>query len=172
MERITRYAPMPRFGELGVTVTPQGLIAVHWARPDPPGSGPAETPGADTHPLGSVAAQWLVHLREYLSGKRRAFPLPIAWASLPPFQRAVLRATFALPYGQMRTYGEIAAAIGRPKAARAVGRALATNPMPIVIPCHRVVGHDGRLHGYGGPGGLETKAWLLRLEGVQLSQRR
>ncbi len=168
MDRLTRFAPMPHFGELGVTVTPQGLVAVLWGRPEPQGSGEAGSPGGDADPLESVAAQWLSHIREYLEGRRRTFPLPIAWESLPPFQRAVLRTTFAIPYGQVRTYGEIAAAIGRPKAARAVGRALATNPMPLVIPCHRVVGKGGRLHGYGGPGGLETKAWLLRLEGVTL----
>ena len=167
MDRVTRFAPMPHFGELGVTVTPQGLVAVHWARSEPesPVSG---SPGGGAEPLVTVAAQWLAHLREYLEGARRTFPLPIAWEALPPFQRAVLRATFAIPYGEVRTYGQVAAAIGRPRAARAVGRALATNPMPIVVPCHRVVGHDRRLHGYGGPGGQTTKAWLLQLEGVNL----
>ncbi len=167
MLSLTRFAPMPHFGELGVTVTPQGLVAVHWARsgPEDPEPGP---PGDGAQPLATMAAQWLAHLREYLEGMRRTFPLPIAWEALPPFQRVVLQATFAIPYGQVRTYGEVAGAIGRPKAARAVGRALATNPMPIVVPCHRVVGHDRRLHGYGGPGGLTTKAWLLQLEGVNL----
>ncbi len=66
------------------------------------------------------------------------------------------------------TYADVAQQIGQPKAVRAVGRANATNPMPIIIPCHRVLGSDGRLHGYGGPGGLDTKAWLLRLEGAWL----
>ncbi len=170
MERVTRFAPMPHFGEIGVTVTPQGLIQVLWARPDPLGSRLAGPTGDGAAPLEEMAAQWLAHIREYLEGQRRAFPLPIAWETLPPFQRAVLRATFAIPYGQVRTYGEVAAAIGRPRAARAVGRALGTNPMPIVIPCHRVVGHGGRLHGYSAPGGLEVKAWLLRLEGVTLPE--
>jgi len=170
VDRVTRFAPMPHFGELGVTVTPQGLVAVHWARsgPESPAPGP---PGGGAEPLVTVAAQWLAHLREYLEGARRTFPLPIAWEVLPPFQRAVLRATLAIPYGQVRTYGQVAAAIGRPRAARAVGRALGANPMPIVIPCHRVVDRQGRLHGYGGPGGLATKAWLLRLEGVALPRK-
>ncbi len=161
MEQVTRFAPLPHFGEMGVTVTPQGLVAVHWTRPEPSGS---QEPGP--WPLEEMAAQWLAHLREYLEGRRRAFPLPIAWEALPPFQRAVLRATFAIPYGEVRTYGEVARRIGKPGAARAVGRALGANPMPIAIPCHRVVGRDGRLHGFSAPGGLATKAWLLRLEGI------
>ena len=72
----------------------------------------------------------------------------------------------AIPYGETRTYGEIAAQIGTPNAPRAVGRANAANPMPLVIPCHRVIGTDGKLHGYGGAGGLKTKQWLLSMEGA------
>jgi methylated-DNA-[protein]-cysteine S-methyltransferase len=101
---------------------------------------------------------------EYLQGRRRAFDLPIDWRGMRPFQMDVLRATCAIPYAQVTTYGEIARRLGRPAAARAVGRVEASNPMPLVIPCHRVIGADGSLHGYGAPGGLETKAWLLRLE--------
>ena len=104
-------------------------------------------------------------IAESLDGKRRAFDLPIDWSILSSdFQRIALRAVMAIPYGQTRTYGQIAAQIGYPKASRAMGRANATNPMPLVIPCHRVIGSDGRLHGYGGAGGLKTKRWLLDLE--------
>jgi methylated-DNA-[protein]-cysteine S-methyltransferase len=108
-------------------------------------------------------------LSEYLTGKRRQFTIPIDWSLMRPFQQAALQATFAIPYGETRTYGELAAQIGRPGAARAVGRAEATNPMPLVIPCHRVIGADGKLHGYGGGEGLPTKEWLLRLEGTVLT---
>ena len=106
----------------------------------------------------------LQQLVEYLDGKRTYFDLPIDWSVMSPFQEQALRATLAIPYGKTSTYGEIARQIGRPQSARAVGRAEATNPMPLVIPCHRVLGADGGLHGYGAPGGLETKAWLLSLE--------
>ena len=102
---------------------------------------------------------------EYLAGKRRLFSITIDWSILAsPFQRTALKAVIAIPYGRTRTYTQIARKIGRPLAARAVGRANATNPMPLVIPCHRVVGMDGSLRGYGGAGGQHTKAWLLKLE--------
>ncbi len=81
---------------------------------------------------------------------------------LRPFQQAVLQATYEIPYGETRTYKEIAERIGRPRAARAVGRAEATNPMPLVLPCHRVIGVDGKLHGYGLGEGVKTKEWLVK----------
>jgi methylated-DNA-[protein]-cysteine S-methyltransferase len=107
-------------------------------------------------------------LLEYLSGERRTFTLVIDWTVLRQFQQAVLRATYEIPYGETRTYKEIARQIGRSNAARAVGRAEATNPMPLVLPCHRVIGMDGKLHGYGMAEGLKTKAWLLKMEGAMI----
>ena len=106
----------------------------------------------------------LRQIAEYLQGQRQVFDLPVDWSVLTHFQEQALRATYAIPYGQTTTYGAIARGMGKPRAARAVGRAEATNPMPLVIPCHRVLGADGGLHGYGAGKGLETKKWLLRLE--------
>jgi len=84
--------------------------------------------------------------------------LKIDWSILSSdFQRDALRAVFSIPYGETRTYADIAALIGHPQAFRAMGRANATNPMPLVIPCHRVIGTDGKLHGYGGKGGLKPR---------------
>jgi len=106
----------------------------------------------------------LQQIEEYLLGKRQAFTLPIDWSGLTSFQRQILEATCEIPYGGTTTYKALAMQAGKPGAARAVGRVEALNPMPLVIPCHRVVGTDGKLHGYAGPRGVETKAWLLKLE--------
>ena len=102
-------------------------------------------------------------LREYLEGERRHFDLPIDWRHMSDFQATVLRGALQIPAGEVLSYGELAQKIGNPKAARAVGRALGTNPMPIIIPCHRVLASDGSLTGY--IGGTAVKAHLLQLEG-------
>jgi methylated-DNA-[protein]-cysteine S-methyltransferase len=107
----------------------------------------------------------LTALAEYLNGDRTEFDMPIDWRGMTNFQVKVRQAVMAIPAGETSTYGQIAVNIGKPGAARAVGRVNATNPIPLVIPCHRVVGSDGNLIGYGGVGGVETKQWLLELEG-------
>ena len=105
-------------------------------------------------------------LDEYFEGRRRDFDLPIDWTLVSPFGRRVLQATAAIPFGRVRTYGEMATQAGNPKASRAAGRALGANPIPIVVPCHRVIGASGRLTGY--TGGLQRKVALLQIEGVVL----
>ena len=105
-------------------------------------------------------------VRAYLADERNTIDAPVDWTVLEPFQADVLRLVAAIPAGETRTYGQLAAALGRPGGARAVGRANAMNPMPLVIPCHRVIGADGKLHGYGGGQGLPTKEWLLKMEGA------
>lgn len=100
-------------------------------------------------------------LLEYLAGVRREFDLPLAPKGTE-FYRSVWRALEEIPYGETRSYRDIAQAVGRPKAVRAVGQANHNNPIPIIIPCHRVVGANGSLTGYGG--GLDLKERLLRLE--------
>ncbi len=100
-------------------------------------------------------------LTAYFAGARKSFSLPLS-PSGTPFQKAVWRALEAIPYGETRTYGEIAVTVGSPKASRAVGMANHRNPISIIVPCHRVIGSTGRLVGYGG--GLEKKVFLLELE--------
>jgi methylated-DNA-[protein]-cysteine S-methyltransferase len=102
-------------------------------------------------------------LREYFAGKRREFDLPTA-ADLPPFTARVLAEVARIPFGASRSYGEVARAVGRPRAARAVGQAVGSNPLPLLVPCHRVLAAEGALGGFGG--GLSWKRFLLDLEGI------
>ncbi len=157
-------------GKLWLAVSDLGLAAVEW------GKSQAEfeaylakrfkrTVLHDPKKIKDAARE----LTEYLKGKRRLFTIVIDWTVVRPFQRAVLQATYYIPYGETRTYKEVAELINRPHAARAVGRAEATNPMPLVVPCHRVIGTDGKLHGYGLGEGLKTKEWLLKLEGALIA---
>jgi methylated-DNA-[protein]-cysteine S-methyltransferase len=105
-------------------------------------------------------------LDEYFDGKRRRFDLPVDVAMLTDFNRRVLGELARVPYGHVVTYGELAARAARPQAARAVGTVMNRNPLPIVLPCHRIVGANGSLTGYGG--GLHVKRALLELEGAML----
>jgi methylated-DNA-[protein]-cysteine S-methyltransferase len=104
-------------------------------------------------------------LDEYFEGRRREFDLPLD-LRVAPFHEAVLHELARVPYGRTETYGALAAKVGRPKAARAVGTVMNRNPIPIVLPCHRVVGANGSLTGYAG--GLHVKRGLLELEGAML----
>jgi len=105
-------------------------------------------------------------LVRYFAGERVSFAQPIARSDFTQFQSAVYEAVASIPYGCVKSYGEIAMQIGRAGAARGVGTAMARNPLPIIIPCHRVVGSSGNLTGYSAPGGVMSKQWLLRMEGV------
>ena len=105
-------------------------------------------------------------LRAYFENPSLPLDLPVDLSDAPPFQRLVLQTIRRIPAGTVWTYQQVAEALGRPTASRAVGQALAHNPTPIVIPCHRVVGSDGSLTGYGGSGGIATKRWLLQHEGA------
>ena len=121
------------------------------------GAGPEPQWRREDAPFETAARQ----LTEYFAGERRSFDLPLA-PRATPFQARVLAALQAIPYGETRSYKDIAVALGEPRAVRAVGSANGSNPLPIVIPCHRVIGSDGSLTGFGG--GLETKRFLLALE--------
>ncbi len=103
----------------------------------------------------------LEQLAEYVAGRRRSFTVPLDVQGTP-FQRCVWETVAAIPYGETRSYSAVAQALGQPSAVRAVGAANGANPLPIIIPCHRVIGADGTLVGYGG--GLDVKRWLLAHE--------
>ena len=115
---------------------------------------------------GRIADKAVSQMKDYFNGKLKNFSVPVDLKDETDFQREVLLVTKAIPFGEVLTYGEVAARIGRPRSARAVGGALARNPIGIIIPCHRVVAHDGKLHGFSSPHGILTKAILLENEGV------
>ncbi|GAB4481763.1 MAG: methylated-DNA--[protein]-cysteine S-methyltransferase [Anaerolineales bacterium] len=153
-------------GEIWVAASPSGLLALEFPSTREKFSAALEKrfgaqafSAADSSVLAALA-----QIGEYLAGTRREFSLPIDWARMTPFQQAALRETLKIPYGKTSSYAALAAALGKPRAARAVGRAEATNPLPLLIPCHRVLGADGKLHGYGAGEGLPTKTWLLNFE--------
>ena len=143
-------------GPLGLVADDEALVAVLWPTEAEGRVRLSEEPAtAADHPvLTKTAAQ----LDEYFAGTRRTFDLPLA-PSGTEFQRQVWWSLAEIPFGETSTYGKQAAAIGRPSAVRAVGAANGRNPLSIVLPCHRIVGADGKLTGFAG--GLETKRWLL-----------
>ncbi|MGW7403782.1 methylated-DNA--[protein]-cysteine S-methyltransferase [Streptomyces sp. NPDC054833] len=123
------------------------------------GTEPVEAPGSP------LLAEAIRQVEAYLAGERHAFELPLDWSLISGFNRQVLRELASgVPYGSVVGYGDLAGRVGQPGAAQAVGAAMGANPLPVVVPCHRVVESDGGIGGFGG--GLETKRKLLALEGV------
>ncbi|WP_413871941.1 methylated-DNA--[protein]-cysteine S-methyltransferase [Albidovulum sp.] len=144
MPEMTLTSP---FGPLTLVEEGARIVALRWG-----GAAHGDTP------LLSEAAR---QLAGYFAGTRRAFDLPVAF--LPGLQGEVMRAMCAIPFGETRTYGDLARALGVP--AQAIGQACGANPVPVIVPCHRVLGAAG-LGGYSAPGGVETKVALLRHEGA------
>jgi methylated-DNA-[protein]-cysteine S-methyltransferase len=153
-------------GPLTVFVTARGLVRLSY--PGEPIESQLDELAALVSPRVMAAPERTDEIRrqldDYFGGIRRDFELPIDWRLLRGFRRDVLRATARIPFGRVSTYREIASAAGSPNAYRAAGNALGSNPVPIVVPCHRVLHSGGGLGGY--TGGLERKEFLLRLEGV------
>lgn len=114
----------------------------------------------------TALAPFVQQLQEYFTGDRTAFDVPLDLHAQSPFRQSVLGTARKIPSGTVWTYGQVALALGKPKASRAVGQALGHNPIPIIIPCHRVVASNGNLGGYSGGGGLKSKQALLSLEGA------
>jgi methylated-DNA-[protein]-cysteine S-methyltransferase len=166
------YADMDSpLGELLVAVTPRGLVRVAYQ------GEPADEILAE---LAERVSPRILHapertdpvrreLADYFAGRRRRFDTPVDWSLVRGFARGVLGATARVPFGEVTTYSAVASAAGSPRAFRAAGNALGSNPIPIVVPCHRVLHADGGLGGYAG--GLDRKTYLLELEGVLPSVR-
>jgi len=161
------YAPVDSpLGELAVFVTPRGLVQLSY---------PGEPLDAQVAEIASRLSPRVLRapertdavrrqLDDYFAGRRRVFDVPIDWRLVRGFAAGVLRATARIPFGTLATYRQVAERAGSPRAYRAAGNALGANPIPIVVPCHRVVHAGGGLGGY--TGGLERKAYLLELEGA------
>lgn len=145
------------FGPLRITVTDRGLSQLHFL-------GDA-TPTVDTPLIGHIADE----MTAYFSGQLHTFAVPVDLTSVSDFTRKVLEATAEIPYGETVSYGEIAARIGIPGATQAVGNALGANPVPIVIPCHRVIRSDGSMGWF--TGGPHIKRALLHLEGKSFPEQ-
>jgi methylated-DNA-[protein]-cysteine S-methyltransferase len=156
-------------GPLLVAATPRGLARVAYLESWSPDD-VLEDLAARVSPRVMDAPERLDEQRreldDYFTGRRKEFDLPIDWSVLRGFTRKVLRETARINFGEVRTYADVAAGAGSPRAVRAAGNALGANPMPIVVPCHRVIRTGGALGGY--TGGLERKEFLLRLEGSLL----
>jgi len=159
------------WGRMGVAATAQGLARVvlpGFAAGLAPRSKHLAPRKRGGEPADRHARRAERQIREYLAGKRRRFTIRLDLAVLPRFQKKALLAARKIPYGRTATYGEVAARAGRPRAARAVGQAMARNPVPLAVPCHRVVAAGG-LGGFGG--GAALKRQLLALENVISTQR-
>ena len=167
-----KEAPLIQWGEMNSPLGPlfaavneRGLCAIDFGRQQNKFLERFD-PRAQLEKNSQAVERILAQLREYFSGERSNFNLPVDISQLTPFQRSVLDVACRIAPGQVWTYQRIAEELGRPRASRPVGGALARNPIPIVIPCHRVIASDGSLGGYSGGSGLKAKQWLLRLEGA------
>lgn len=151
-------------GRLKLVAVEAGLAAILWEHESPRRLRLGDAVGDDRHP---VLLETERQLNEYFAGRRKRFDLKLNFVGTP-FQCRVWQALLTIPYGETRTYTEIARQIGNPTASRAVGAANGRNPISIVVPCHRLLGSTGKLTGYAG--GLDAKAYLLALEAPQRDQ--
>jgi methylated-DNA-[protein]-cysteine S-methyltransferase len=152
-------------GPLCLAASDRGLSHVDFGRSEADfldGLDPLARTERNPETLAPIARQ----LSDYFDGTRANFDLPVDLSRVTSFQLSVLQAARTIPTGTVWTYGQVARAIGKPRAGQAVGQALGRNPVPIVIPCHRVIAADGSLGGYSGGGGLVSKRLLLNLEGA------
>ncbi len=153
-------------GAVVIIVGPRGVLGIGLRSDDPEHDAHRAEPTAvrDDAGLAPIAGV----LSDLIDGKRRDFPYPLDISGGTSFQKTVWTALRDIPYGTTLTYGELAARIGKPNAARAVGQAVGVNPLPVVIPCHRVLASGGALGGF--TGGLDIKRHLLRVEGISFRE--
>lgn len=154
-------------GPLYVVATERGLCRIAYGGSEDDLAAWAGKHGLQLVHDAAAVRPYLGQLREYFAGKRQQFDVPIDLSAVTPFTRRVLEATATVPFGRLITYRDVARQIGQPGATRAVGNALGSNPVPIVVPCHRVIRSDGTIGGY--TGGLQIKWHLLEIEGVTLA---
>ena len=152
-------------GELKLIASDKGLVAILWENDDPKRVRLGDSREEKEHPILVKAAR---QLDEYFAGKRSSFSVPLDMRGTQ-FQKSVWEALLRIPFGEKRSYSELARGLGNAQAARAVGAANGRNPISIIVPCHRVVGSTGQLTGFAG--GLETKACLLELEQGRAGRR-
>jgi len=145
-------------GKLKLVASDRGLVAILWENDKPHRVRLSELVANDKHP---ILLQTERQLSEYFAGKRRSFSLALDMRGTS-FQKNVWEALLAIPFGETRSYGQLAKQLGNPNATRAVGAANGRNPISIIVPCHRVIGSSGKLTGFAG--GLDVKAHLLNLE--------
>ena len=145
-------------GQLKLVASDKGLVAILWENDSPRRVRLSDLQENDEHP---VLLETQRQLTEYFAGRRKTFSVALDMRGTP-FQKNVWEALLAIPFGETRSYGQLARQLGNPRATRAVGAANGRNPISIIVPCHRVIGSTGKLTGFAG--GLETKAHLLNLE--------
>jgi methylated-DNA-[protein]-cysteine S-methyltransferase len=145
-------------GQLKLVASEQGLVAILWENDNPTRTRLRELVADDRHP---VLVETERQLKEYFAGKRKTFSVGLDMRGTR-FQKDVWEKLLAIPFGETRSYGQLAKQLGNPRATRAVGAANGKNPLSIIVPCHRVIGSSGKLTGFAG--GLQTKAKLLSLE--------
>src|ERR1700721_3395928 len=157
MDLVCKFMESP-VGKLRLVANDKSLIAILWENDDPRRVRLGETREDDRQTL---LVETERQLKEYFEGKREGFSIPLEMRGTP-FQLSVWEALLAIPFGETRSYGQLAKQLGRPTASRAVGAANGRNPISIVVPCHRVIGSSGQLTGFAG--GLEAKEHLLKIE--------
>src|SRR4051794_41150164 len=146
-------------GKLKLVASAQGLVAILWEKDNPRR---VRLEDLVENPQDPILNRTQAELKEYFAGNRTEFSVPLDMRGTP-FQKQVWEALLGIPFGETRTYGQLAVQLGNPKATRAVGAANGRNPVAIISPCHRVIGFSGKLTGFAG--GLDAKAHLLNLEG-------